>query len=267
MIPKVIHWCWFGRGKKSPLVEKCVESWKVHLPDWQIKEWNEDNFDVHSNLYVEEAYQEKKWAFVTDYVRLYALYNEGGVYMDSDVEVLKPLDRFLEDCAFTGYESSGAAVTGIMASEKNGKWIGDLLDYYQGRHFIGPNGVEDMANVIPITRIMKAHGMRLDKNEEDVQGYVHLYPADYFCPKQWHTNEILLTNNTYAIHHFTGTWLSLRSRIYRWFSNHGHPLIGYFVSYFFRKPSLVLLDIYDFICIKVLHLKIEPKLECNKVKH
>ena len=100
MIPKIIHYCWFGRGQMPELALKCLESWKKYCPDYEIKEWNEDNFDLETYPYAREAYENRKFAFVTDVVRLYALYHEGGIYMDTDVEVLKPLDRFLNDPAF-----------------------------------------------------------------------------------------------------------------------------------------------------------------------
>ena len=100
-IPKKIHYCWFGRGEKPELAKKCIESWKKYCPDYEFKEWNEDNFDIHSNKYVEQAYNARNFAFVTVYVRLYALYSEGGVFMDTDVEILKPIDEFLKHKAFT----------------------------------------------------------------------------------------------------------------------------------------------------------------------
>ena len=117
-IPKVILYCWFGRGEKPELAKKCIESWKKYCPDYEFKEWNEDNFDIHSNKYVEQAYNARKFAFVTDYVRLYALYYEGGVYMDTDVEVLKPIDEFLKHKAFSSFENNNTIPTGLMASEK-----------------------------------------------------------------------------------------------------------------------------------------------------
>lgn len=262
MIPKVIHYCWFGRGPKSELAKRCIDSWKKILPDYELKEWNEDNFDVDSVPYVKEAYAHRKWAFVTDYVRLYALANEGGIYMDSDVEVLKPLDRFLAHVAFTGYESSGWAVTGIMASEKGGAWVKEQLAHYDGLHFVREDGSLDMtANVEPITKSMRSHGMRLDKKYEMVENYITLYPSDFFCPKNWATDKIDLTENTYVIHHFTGTWLDANGRIIRWFSNRGHPQIGYYVGYFFRSPKVVVLDLLDFLRIKVLRTKVNPLLK------
>ena len=105
MIPKIIHYCWFGGKPKPELAEKCIESWKKFCPDYEIVEWNEGNFNINSNLYVKQAYEAKKYAFVTDYVRLYALYTQGGIYMDTDVMVLKPLDEYLNHEAFSGFES------------------------------------------------------------------------------------------------------------------------------------------------------------------
>ena len=128
MIPKKIHYCWFGRNPLPESAQKCIASWRKYLPDYEIKEWNEDNFDINVNLYVKQAYESRKFAFVTDYVRLYALASEGGVYMDTDVEVLKTFDPFLHHHAFSGFENNNYVPTGMMASEKNGKWVTELLD-------------------------------------------------------------------------------------------------------------------------------------------
>ena len=148
MIPKIIHWCWFGRGELPPLAKKCIASWKEHLSDYEIKVWNEDNFDVNSVRYVAEAYQKRKYAFVSDYVRLSALHAEGGIYMDTDVEVLKRLDRFHELPAFTGYESDDACGMGMLGSEKGGRWVKDLMDEYQGLQFIKPDGRLNMTTIV-----------------------------------------------------------------------------------------------------------------------
>ena len=138
MIPKIIHYCWFGRGKMPELAEKCIASWKKYLPEYEYKLWNEDTFDINSVPYVKEAYESRKFAVVTDYIRLWALYNYGGVYMDTDVEILKPLDEFLKLPAFTGYEASSgmAPVTGLMASAPKGIWVTEQLAYYDDKHFI-----------------------------------------------------------------------------------------------------------------------------------
>ena len=136
MIPKIIHYCWFG-GKPLPeLACLCIESWKKFLPEYRIIRWDEESFDINSNTYVKEAYENKKYAFVTDYVRLYALYTHGGIYMDTDVEVRRPLDQFLQHQAFSGFESYHDIPTGIMASEKGFQGIKDQLDYYNNRHFV-----------------------------------------------------------------------------------------------------------------------------------
>lgn len=209
MIPKVIHYCWFGRGKMSELALKCIESWKKFLPDYEIKEWNEDNFDLDLYPYTREAYDNRKFAFVTDAVRLYALYHEGGIYMDTDVEVLKNLDCFLDLPAFSGFEDDGHIPTGIMASEKNGEWAKWQLSYYDGKHFVKEDGTLDLTtNVMTISTSMAERGFSLENSLQDFKGIVTIYPKDYFCPKSYVDGEIYLTNKTYTIHHFAGSWIS-----------------------------------------------------------
>lgn len=207
MIPKVIHYCWFGRGEMPPLALKCIESWKRFLPDYELKEWNEETFDLQSNRYVREAYEAKKYAFVTDYVRLWAIYHYGGIYMDTDVEVLKNLDCFLAHPAFTGYEREDAIPTGIMASEPKGVWAKTMLDMYADRRFIKPNGKMDLTtNVKLMTNYMRSHGLVLKSSMQNFENILQLYPKDYFCPKDCLTGEIHLTANSYCIHHFSGSW-------------------------------------------------------------
>ena len=143
MIPKILHYCWFGRGQMGPVALKCMESWKKYCPDYQIKVWNEDNFDIGQNTFVKEAYEEKKWAFVTDYVRLYALYTEGGIYLDSDIELLKNLDDLLSlGGVVTSYQDCTIPAA-IMLAEKGNVWLQDLLSYYDNRHFRLPDGTLD----------------------------------------------------------------------------------------------------------------------------
>lgn len=207
MIPKVIHYCWFGRGELPPLAKKCLESWKKYCPDYEIKEWNEDNFDINAYPYVKEAYKKRRFAFVTDVVRLYALYHEGGIYMDTDVEVLKPLDQFLSHHAFSGFEDEEHVPTGIMASEKGGKWAKDNLDYYEGRHFLREDGSVDLTtNVETITRYMLPLGLKQNNTFQDFPNLITFYPKDFFCPKSYKDGQIYLTDNTYTIHHFAGSW-------------------------------------------------------------
>lgn len=217
MIPKVIHYCWFGRGPMPELAKKCIESWKKFLPDYEIKEWNEDNFDLNIYPYVREAYDSRKFAFVTDVVRLYALYHEGGIYMDTDVEVLKSLDSFLHHNAFSGFESETSIPTGIMASEKGGKWVKDNLDYYNERHFIKEDGTYDLTtNVVTIMKYMLLLGLKRNNTYQDFPNLVTFYPKDYFCPKSFKDGKIYKTSNTVTIHHFAGSWLKKTSKIGLW---------------------------------------------------
>lgn len=208
MIPKVIHYCWFGRGEKPELAKKCIASWCKFLPDYEIKEWNEDNFDINCNQYVKEAYESRKFAFVTDYVRLYAIYTEGGVYMDTDVEVLKTFDPFLHHHAFSGFETDGNVPTGMMAGEKGSIWAKDLLDGYRNRKFIQDDGTFDMrTNTEVITSYMLSKGLIQNNTYQDFPGLCTMYPADFFCPKDHRTGKIKCTKNSVCIHHFAGSWL------------------------------------------------------------
>lgn len=209
MIPKKIHYCWFG-GKPLPDDAKSyIESWKKFCPDYEIIEWNEKTFDLYQNTYVKEAFENKKWAFITDYVRLWVIYNYGGIYMDTDVEVLKNLDDFLKHPAFSGFESSSDIPTGIMAGEKENNWFKLQLAYYDNRHFVNDDGSLDLTtNVITITNITKAnYSISLNNSYQDL-GDVVFYPSDYFCPKSHETGIINCTENTYCIHHFAGSWVN-----------------------------------------------------------
>ncbi len=211
MIPKKIHYCWFGNNPMPDLAIKCIESWKKYLPDYELCQWNEDTFDVNVNSYVAEAYKVQKYAFVTDYVRLWVLYNYGGIYMDTDVEVLKSYNDLLSLPAFTGYEKTKkdiyCPVTGMMASEAGGIWVKEQLEYYNKKHFIRYDGTFDLtSNTDTITSIMKKNGFIVDGKYSVYKDNMHVFPSDYFCPKQWETGEINITENTYCIHHFTGSW-------------------------------------------------------------
>ena len=210
MIPKIIHYCWFGRGPKPQLALDCIESWKRVLPEYEIKEWNEDNFDLDMYSYAREAYDNRKFAFVTDIVRMYALYYEGGVYMDTDVEMLKPLDPFLHHAAFSGFESENKYPTGLMAAEQGSKWAKDNLDWYEGKHMVKEDGTLDLTtNVIIIMEVMKDLGVNVNLNNtyQDFPGYFTVYPSDYFCPYRPKTKELVATENSVCIHHFAGSWI------------------------------------------------------------
>ena len=208
MIPQIIHYCWFGHGEKPVLMIRCIESWRRMLPEYIIKEWNEENFNVFQNQYVREAYENKKYAFVTDYVRLYAIYTEGGIYMDTDVEVIGSYNQFLHHHAFSGFETDGYVPTGMMAAEKGSLWAKDLLNQYECRTFILPNGKFDMTtNTTVITNYMLSKGLIQNNKYQDFPGLCTMYPSDYFCPKDHRTGIIKCTPNTVCIHHFSGSWL------------------------------------------------------------
>lgn len=209
MIPKKIHYCWFGGNPLPDDAKTYIKSWQKHCPDYIIKEWNESNFDLDLYPYVREAYDAKKFAFVTDVVRLYALYNEGGIYMDTDVEVLSSLDPFLLHHAFSGFESPKRVPTGIMASEKGGLWAKENLEYYNGKHFKKADGGIDLTtNVDTITEYMVSKGLILNNQFQEIDGLFTMYPSDYFCPKSLKDGKIYLTPRSVTIHHFNGSWHS-----------------------------------------------------------
>ena len=213
MIPRIIHYCWFGRNPKPALAVKCMKSWKKYCRDYEIIEWNEDTFSIaDAPLYVRQAYEAKKWAFVTDYVRLYALVNCGGVYMDTDVEVVKPLESYLQHHAFSGFESETDIQTGIMACEKGFPLFDELLHYYDHATFIKEDGSMDCTtNVEIITQACVEKGLQRNNTYQEIAGFA-IYPKDVFCPKSHVDGIVRSTVNTHAIHHFNASWLDEEKR-------------------------------------------------------
>ncbi|MCC8071798.1 MAG: glycosyl transferase [Bacteroidales bacterium] len=221
MIPKKIHYCWFGRGPKPELALRCIESWKKYLPGYEIKEWNEDNFDLSQWPYAQEAYEHRRFAFVSDIARLYALYNEGGIYMDTDVEVVKSLEPLMNYQAVSGFESMTRIPTGLIASISHHPIIFELLNDYKDIHFVKSDGSLDLTtNVKRVTDTMLQHGISLNNTLQTIDGFTFL-PVDYLCPKNYKGEMINFTQNTLVIHHFAGSWLTdeeklafeLRSRL------------------------------------------------------
>lgn len=208
-IPKTIHFCWFGEEEYPEVVKKCINSWKEKLPDYQIKCWNSLNFDVNICQYTKEAFQVKKYAFVSDYVRLYALYSEGGIYLDTDVEVLKSFNDILDNMAFAGFEKENHAIaTCVLGSEKGNLIFKDFLDYYINKPFILKDNKYDLTpNPVSITSICKKHGLCLTGNQQKLD-FITIYPQDYFCPYNRATEELHVTKNTYSIHYFNASWIS-----------------------------------------------------------
>ena len=207
MIPRIIHYCWFGRGPMPESVQKCISSWRRCMPHYAYKCWDEENFDVQSVPYVKEAYAAGKYAFVSDYVRLYALCSEGGIYLDTDVEVFKTFDNLLRYTAFAGFEGSKHLPMGtcVLASEAYGEWAREMLGLYQDHHFLNPDGTLDMTtNVQFLSSYMRAKGFVQDGREQDYKD-LHVFPVEYFCPRLT-TGEYLLTENTYCDHLGLGSW-------------------------------------------------------------
>ena len=219
-IPRTIHYIWVGGNPKPDSVNKYIETWKKYCPDYEIKEWNEKNYDVTKNRYCREAYEAKKWAFVTDYMRLDILDKEGGIYMDSDVEILKNLDNFLNEPAFSSFEAGDPTniflPTGMMGSEKGGAWVKYLKSYYdKDRSFYKENGQPDTTtNTNIITNMTeKKYGIKLNNKLQKFEDFT-MFPSDYFCPKSWSTGDIKLTKNTHTIHHFAMSWVSDNEKKY-----------------------------------------------------
>jgi len=213
MIPKIIHYCWFGGNPLPPLAVKCIASWKKYLPEYEVVEWNESNFPLDEFIFAKQALENRKFAFISDVCRLYALKKTGGVYMDTDVEVLKPLDDFLHLAAFSGFENDDFVPTGIMASEKDGEWVTELLEYYDNKPFVNADGtLETTSNTVIITNMMLKKGFVMNNSFQEIKDYVAFYPNDYFCPKSYKTGNIDLTENSYCIHHFAKSWIPMKKK-------------------------------------------------------
>ena len=198
MIPKIIHYCWFGGKPKPQEVLDYIKTWKKYLPDYEIKEWNETNFDIKARRYTYEAYQMKKYAFVSDVCRLEVLAKFGGLYFDTDVEVVSDFHKYEQLTSFVGYEVEDLIGTGVIGAEKNALWIKKFLAIYDNRDFILPNGELDFTpNTISITRFLK------ELPEELCPA---IFPLDVFCAMHWNTHQEMRTDNTVSIHHYRSSW-------------------------------------------------------------
>lgn len=209
MIPKIIHYCWFGRNPLPDLALKCIESWKKFLPDYEIKEWNEDNYDVRKIPYISEAYDAKKYAFVSDYARFDILYEYGGIYFDTDVEVIKDLSPIIKQGAFAGVECAGALNAGLgIASPAAMEIFKEVLDSYQEEHFVNQDGSLNLKTVVTrVSEIFYMHGFIKEDRMQDVAG-VRVYPTDFFCPKDYKTGILKTSDKSYTIHWYDGSWCS-----------------------------------------------------------
>ena len=208
MIPRIIHYCWFGNGAMPELVERCIASWHTHMPDWEYRLWSEENFDINkAPRYVQEAYAAKKYAFVSDYVRLWALEREGGLYMDVDFEVYRSFENLMGYEAFAGYEGSkrNPVMMGVLAAEAHHPWIQGMMKTYEDRKFVRDDGTLDMTpNTGYFLQWMQARGFVADGVEKDWMG-VHILPVECFCPGLT-TGENVRSERTYCEHKGLHSW-------------------------------------------------------------
>ena len=211
MIPKIVHYCWFGRGELTPLAKKCIASWRLFFPGYEIKEWNEDNFDVNIIPYTADAYKAGKYAFVSDYARFWVLYHFGGVYFDTDVEVIRPMDDVLEKGAFMGIELLGgkpSVAPGLgLAAEPGMSFYKAILDQFEQMSFLTEDGNLAPYTMIPmVTDLLKERGLTSKGTIEQVAG-VSIYPPDWFNPFDDATGRLRKTENTRTIHWYAKSWL------------------------------------------------------------
>lgn len=230
MIPKTIHYCWFGRNPLPESAQKCITSWRKYLPDYEIKEWNEDNFDVNIIPYTKEAYEAKKYAFVSDYARFWILYKYGGLYFDTDVEVIKPMDDIIARGAFMGCESSGERAmsvnpgVGLGVTPGHG-FIAEMLGVYSRLQFLNEDGTVNQKTIVSYTtEQLSLHGLKTLGEIQIIDG-VWIYPQDYFNPLDDLTGKLKKTENTRSIHWFMNSW-SDSSLFRQWLSRMSHRIFG-----------------------------------------
>lgn len=219
MIPKKIHYCWFGGNAKPKRVQKCINSWKQCCPDYEIIEWNESNFDIHCMPYVEQAYEAKKYAFVSDVARLVAVYDNGGLYFDTDVEVIKNFDDLLDNKAFFGFDNNEYVASGLgFGSEKGVEFFKEHIDVYKNKSFINEDGSFNLIGCPHITtELLLEKGLIQNGQEQNVDG-IHIYPTDYFSPLDSITGKLIKTSNTYSLHWYDASWIkqsALRKKLAR----------------------------------------------------
>ena len=215
MIPKIIHYCWFGGNPKPPLALKCIKSWKKYCPDFTVIEWNETNYNlVEAPLYVRQAYEQKKWAFVTDYVRLQVVYENGGIYLDTDVELVANLNMLLNRKAYFGFEGVDYIATGLgFGAEKGNPVLWELMQDYVTIPFILEDGSLDITPCpYRNTAVFVRHGLKVDGTQQVLNGNILILSAEYLCPLDNATRILRCTKNTISIHHFDASWQSQGER-------------------------------------------------------
>lgn len=214
MIPKIIHYCWFGRGEKPELAKKCIASWRKFCPDFEIREWNEDNCDCLAMPFMAEAYAAKKYAFVSDVMRLIVLEQYGGVYFDTDVELLRGISPLMDDEGFIGFENEQYVASGLtIAAVPHQPVIQAMIEEYQKLHFTRADGTTNAVGCPRLnTDVMERFGLVRNGREQIVAG-IHVYPAEWFNPMDSVTGKLTKTANTYSVHWYSMSWLPKRARI------------------------------------------------------
>ena len=208
MIPKIIHYCWFGENPLPKLAKKCIKSWKKYCPDYELIEWNESNYDIaNAPLYVRQAYEAKKWAFVTDYVRLQVVYENGGIYLDTDVEIIKPIEDLLKYDAFFGVQHDNYIATGLgFGAVRGNALVYTIMSDYNDIPFIKEDGSFDMLDCPHRnSHIFLDYGFILN-GEVQIINKISVFSTEYFCPMNWKDRQITVTDNTYSIHWYTASW-------------------------------------------------------------
>ena len=215
MIPKIVHYCWFGNNPKSKLIKKCIASWKKHLPDWEIIDWNESNYDVYKNDYISAAYKEQKWAFVVDFARFDILNQHGGVFLDADVELLKPIpDKFLEHEAFTGFETGRTVAPGlIFAAIAGHPMLAKIIEAYGEKKYGEKINGKTETIVDIVTDILDKSGLIKNNSIQNVNGIV-IYPQEYFCCFNHETQNFEIVEETISIHHYVASWSTWYRKAY-----------------------------------------------------
>lgn len=250
MIPKIVHYCWLSNDKFPDDIQKCIDSWKKNLPDYEFVLWDTQRFPLNSSIWVKQAFETKKYAFAADFIRLYAVYTYGGIYLDSDVEVLKKFDDLLDLPYFIGTEGDGIVEAGVFAAEKNAEWLADCLAYYEAKTFINDDGtfntmtlpkimmkqIETKRELIEITKEQVFKNKSLLQDEKKL----YLFSKEYFCAKNLGTGKLENSSDTYTIHHFAMSWILSKNKFLpnlkrKLMSIFGVKTISWLISFFRLK--------------------------------
>ncbi|MFD0047945.1 glycosyltransferase family 32 protein [Actinomycetes bacterium NPDC127524] len=214
-IPHIIHYCWFGGKSKSKFILNCIDTWKKNLPDYQIIEWNEENFPIHSHNYVREAYEHNKFAFVSDVVRLYALNKHGGIYFDTDIEVKKSIDPYLKSSdVMMAFESKQVIMTGFFAAKKENAFIKKWLKSYDFIRFLNEDGsINVTPNTFRVSEMLKDAGLLLNGERQSLEGGIDVFPKETFGAYDVDNSAYVITSDTVLVHHCKASWMPLKYKI------------------------------------------------------